>query len=255
LIGRGSVWFFTFAFRLVAVSAQMLVAARSATIKTPIERLTPMLLDADDSQLVLVDYQARLMPLIFENELIAANALRLARIAHALAVPVWGTEQNPAGLGRNLPELIAAIEMPSEAGGGRTLTKMHFNAVEDGLAEWLRPPVRKSVAGPNARSLPKHLQKPAAPPEPEGRSTIVIAGCEAHVCLMQTALGLLEAEFEVWVVTDACSSRSERNRDAAFDRLAGNGAELVTTEMVAFEWLRTADHLAFKEVLGLIKTS
>jgi hypothetical protein len=54
-------------------------------------------------------------------------------------------------------------------------------------------------------------------------------------------------------VTDACSSRTERNRDAAFDRLAGAGAELVTTEMVAFEWLRTSDHEAFKDVLELIK--
>ena len=215
-----------------------------------------MLLDADDSQLVLVDYQARLMPLIFENEMIVANALRLARMARAMDVPVWGTEQNPKGLGRNTPELIAAIEAVSNAGGGKTLTKMHFNAVEDGLADWLRPPVRKPAQGAsqggNARSLPRHLQKPAES-EPEGRNTIVIAGCEAHVCLMQTALGLLEEEFEVWVVTDACSSRSERNRDAAFDRLAGAGAELVTTEMVAFEWLRTAEHPAFKEILGLVK--
>ena len=216
-----------------------------------------MLLDADDSQLVLVDYQARLMPLIFENEMIVANALRLARMARAMEVPVWGTEQNPDGLGRNTPELIAAIEAASDAGGGKTLTKMHFNAVEDGLADWLRPPVRKPTQGAspggNARSLPRHLQKPAASEEPEGRNTIVIAGCEAHVCLMQTALGLLEEEFEVWVVTDACSSRSERNRDAAFDRLAGAGAELVTTEMVAFEWLRTAEHPVFREVLGLVK--
>jgi nicotinamidase-related amidase len=70
---------------------------------------------------------------------------------------------------------------------------------------------------------------------------------------MQTALDLLQEEFDVWVVTDACSSRSERNRDAAFDRLAGNGAELVTTEMVAFEWLRAADHPFFREALALIK--
>jgi nicotinamidase-related amidase len=70
---------------------------------------------------------------------------------------------------------------------------------------------------------------------------------------MQTALELLEQEFDVWVVTDACSSRSERNRDAAFDRLAGNGAELVTTEMVAFEWLRSAEHPAFRDVHKLIK--
>ena len=81
----------------------------------------------------------------------------------------------------------------------------------------------------------------------------MIAGCEAHVCLMQTALDLIEDEFEVWVVTDACSSRTERNRDAAFDRLAGAGAELVTTEMVAFEWLGSCEHPAFKDVLGLIK--
>jgi nicotinamidase-related amidase len=112
----------------------------------------------------------------------------------------------------------------------------------------LRPPP-KPVQG-NARSLPKHLQKSSAGEE---RETIVLAGCEAHVCLLQTALDLLEDEFDVWVVTDACSSRTERNRDAAFDRLAGAGVELVTTEMVAFEWLRSAEHSAFKQIQGLIK--
>ena len=207
-----------------------------------------MLLDADDSQLVLVDYQTRLMPVIFENELVIANAVRLARMAQALQVPVWGTEQMPDKLGANMPDVVAAIE----AAGGRTLAKAHFSAVADGLGDWLRPPVRKPTQGSNARSLPKHLQK-AAPEAEEGRGTIVIAGCEAHVCLLQTALDLLEEEFEVWVVTDACSSRTERNRDAAFDRLAGNGAELVTTEMVAFEWLRTAEHPVFKEVMGWVK--
>ena len=73
------------------------------------------------------------------------------------------------------------------------------------------------------------------------------------MCLLQTALELLEQELDVWVVTDACSSRTERNRDAAFDRLAGAGAELVTTEMVAFEWLRTSEHDAFRDALKLIK--
>ncbi|MEN9842998.1 MAG: hypothetical protein RLZZ612_827, partial [Pseudomonadota bacterium] len=103
----------------------------------------------------------------------------------------------------------------------------------------------------NARSLPKHLQKPqAAAPE---RRSIVIAGCEAHVCLLQTALDLLDDEWDVCVVTDACGSRTERNRDAAFDRLAGAGAELVTLEMVAFEWLRSCEHERFKDVLALIK--
>ncbi|MEO7954917.1 MAG: isochorismatase family protein, partial [Polaromonas sp.] len=208
-----------------------------------------MLLDADDSQLVLVDYQARLMPVIFENALVLANAVRLARLARLLEVPVWGTAQNPDKLGQNMPELQAAID----SAGGKTLSKMHFSAAADGLVEWLRPPARKPpTQGGNARSLPRHLQKPPEPEE-EGRSMIVIAGCEAHVCLLQTALELLEEEFDVWVVTDACGSRSERNRDAAFDRLAGAGAELVTTEMVAFEWVRTAEHELFREVHALIK--
>ena len=214
-----------------------------------------MLLDADDCQLVLVDYQTRLTPVIFEEQRVLANASRLAKMARIMQVPVWGTAQLPDKLGPN----DAAVQSAIDAAGGKTLAKAHFSAMADGLGEWLRPPVRKPPPGDqirgNARSLPKHMQKPQnQPQEPEeGRNVIVIAGCEAHVCLLQTALDMLEEEFEVWVVTDACSSRLESNRDAAFDRLAGNGAELVTTEMVAFEWLRSADHPAFKEMLALIK--
>jgi len=200
-----------------------------------------MLMDVELSQLVLVDYQARLMPVIFEAPMVLSNAVRLAQMARWLRVPVIGTEQNPSKLGENPPEIKSLCD--------RTLAKMQFSGVEEGLGEWLRPPV-KPAAG-NARSLPKHLQKPSN--TPTERSSIVIAGCEAHVCLLQTALHLLEDEFDVWVVTDACSSRTERNRDAAFDRLAGAGAELVTTEMVAFEWLRSAEHPQFKALHELIK--
>ena len=201
-----------------------------------------MLLDASESQLVLVDYQERLMPAIAEGAAVLANARRLAQIAQLLEVPVWGTEQNPSRLGPNDPALRALC--------AKTLAKMHFSAAEEGLGEWLRPPA-KAPQGGNARSLPKHLQKPAQQ-APE-RGTVVIAGCEAHVCLLQTALDLIDDEFEVWVVTDACGSRTDRSRDAAFDRLAGAGAELVTTEMVAFEWLGTCEHPDFKDVLALIK--
>ncbi len=200
-----------------------------------------MLLDAERSQLVLVDYQTRLMPAIFEAPLVLANAMRLAQAAQLMQVPVWATEQNPSRLGENPPELRVLCQ--------RILAKMQFSGVEEGLGEWLRPPV-KAPAG-NARSLPRHLQKPSS--RPTERNSIVIAGCEAHVCLLQTALHLLEDDFEVWVVTDACSSRTERNRDAAFDRLASAGAELVTTEMVAFEWLRSAEAPQFRAVQALIK--
>lgn len=185
------------------------------------------------------------MPHIFEGDQALQNAVRLAKIAKLLQVPVWGTEQNPNGLGANVDAVRSLCQ--------RTLIKQHFSAAEEGLTDWLRPapkPQNSELRG-NARSLPKHLQK-AVPQNPE-RASIVIAGCEAHVCLLQTSLDLLEQEFEVWVVTDACGSRSERNRDAAFDRLAGAGAELVTTEMVAFEWLRSSEHPAFEAVLGLLK--
>lgn len=203
-----------------------------------------MLLEVESSQLVLVDYQERLMPAMHESGSVIANAARLARIATLLRVPAFATEQNPSKLGATVVDVVQGFgDTPV-----RMLTKMQFSAVEEGLSEWLRPPA-KPVQG-NARSLPKHLQKQAAGFE---RSSVVLAGCEAHVCLLQTALDLLEDEFDVWVVTDACSSRTERNRDAAFDRLAGAGVELVTTEMVAFEWLRSAEHADFKAVQALIK--
>jgi nicotinamidase-related amidase len=201
-----------------------------------------MLLDAEESQLVLVDYQSRLMPVIHEADRVVANAVRLARIAQLLQVPLWCTEENPEGLGGTVEALQPLV-------AGRVLSKMEFDATSV-LVPRLKPAPK--AQGGNARSLPKHLQK-AVPAAAPGRESIVLAGCEAHVCLMQTALGLLEEEVEVWVVTDACSSRSERNRDAAFDRLAGAGAELVTTEMVAFEWLRDPGHPRFKEVLSIIK--
>jgi nicotinamidase-related amidase len=208
-----------------------------------------MLLDADDSQLVLVDYQIKLMPAMLDASAVIANAARLARMAALMSVPVVLTEQAPSKLGATVAEVQTALRSETPPAAVRTLAKMQFSAVEEGLGEWLRPPP-KPVQG-NARSLPKHLQKASL--EAESRTAIVLAGCEAHICLLQTALDLLEDEFEVWVVTDACSSRTERNRDAAFDRLAGAGAELVTTEMVAFEWLRSAEHPAFHAVQGLVK--
>ena len=200
-----------------------------------------MLIDETESQLVLVDYQVRLMPAIKDGDLALANALKLAKAARLLGIPAWATEQNPNGLGHNAPELTALCKS--------TLTKQHFSAVPDGLTNLLRPP--KAAKGGNARSLPKHLQKPVD--EAPEKNTIVISGCETHVCLLQTALDLLDEEFDVCVVTDASASRTERNRDAAFDRLAGAGAELVTTEMVLFEWLRTCEHEHFKAVLALVK--
>ena len=199
-----------------------------------------ILLNADETQLVLIDYQSKLMPVIQKAHQVLANEKKKKKIAKLLKLPIIGTEQNPEKLGPNDAQLKSLCQ--------KTFTKMYFGACADGLVDELRAPPKPMG---NARSLPKHIQRKQ---DDQGeKNTILIAGCEAHVCLLQTALGLLDEEFDVWVVTDACSSRTEANRDAAFDRLASNGAELVTTEMVVFELLQSCEHPQFKEGLALIK--
>ena len=196
-----------------------------------------MLLDADESQLVLVDYQPRLMPCHSRRPRGACQCLATGAASRSCCRCRVGHARRTRRAGRNPAELRALCR--------KTLAKMHFSAVADGLA-------RAAAARPRGRS--RAATRAACPSTcrkrrrslQDQRNTIVLAGCEAHVCLLQTALDLLEEEFDVWVVTDACGSRTERNRDAAFDRLAGAGAELVTTEMVAFEWLRTAEHPSFQ---------
>ncbi len=176
-----------------------------------------MLLAAADSVLLLVDYQSRLMPAIHRGDEVLRNAKRLAQAAALLDVPVIGTEQNPSGLGPLPSELRERCS--------RVVVKTHFDACADGLLD-------------------------ALPPD---RRTLVIAGCEAHVCLLQTALGLHAAGRDVRVVADACGSRSAHNRDAAMSRLQRTGIELLTTEMVVFEWLRHCEHPAFRSALEIVK--
>lgn len=174
------------------------------------------------STLVLVDYQHRLMPMIHGGAQAVARALRLADAARELGLRVLGTEQNPAGLGPN----DEAVRQRCAS----TLAKMHFDACEDGLLDLL------------------------ANDATEDPTDVVIAGCEAHVCLLQTALGLLRAGRRVWVVADACGSRSAQDHALAMQRLQQAGATLVSTEMVVFEWLRSCTHPRFKPVLALVKT-
>ena len=95
--------------------------------------------------------------------------------------------------------------------------------------------------------------RPASSSELPRRAEMVVAGCEAHVCVLQTALGLLAAGKRVHVVRDAVGSRRPESKAAALERLARHGAEIVTTEMVLFEWLESAEHPRFREIVALIK--
>lgn len=205
-----------------------------------------MILEPQNCRLVLVDYQARLMPHIDEASRVLAQARLLAQMADALDVPIHVTEQTPAKLGETVDLLQPWCD--------QVLEKTHFNACEDGLLEVVAAAAAPTPAqGGNARSLPKHLRK-AVPAAPQ-RETVVIAGVEAHICLLQTVLGLVEQELDVWVVTDASGSCHARQRDAAWDRLASAGAELVTAEMVTYEWLSHSDHHVFGDALNWVKAA
>lgn len=178
-------------------------------------------IDPDRSVLVLVDYQGRLLPAIHGGLEAAAEAVRLADVARELGIRVVGTEQNPGGLGPN----HEAIRSRCDA----MLMKMHFDACADGLVDLL------SASG-----------------SPAPREA-VIAGCESHVCLLQTALGLLRAGLRVRVVAQACGSRAPQNHELAMQRLRDAGAGIVSAEMVIFEWLRSCEHDRFRRVLALVK--
>ncbi len=174
------------------------------------------LLNAGDSTLVIIDFQARLMPAIHDGARLVANARRLVAAAGLLGVPLLMTEQNPAGLGGTVAEL---------AGAGPVVAKMSFDAcAESAFLEALA-----------------------------GDGQIVICGCEAHVCVAQTALSLLAHRRRVAVVEDAVGSRLQPSKDVALRRLERHGAEIVTAEMVIFEWLKSAEHPRFREALKLVK--
>lgn len=177
--------------------------------------------DASRSALVLVDYQQRLLPVIHGGAQAVAEAVRLADVAKELGIRVVGTEQNPRGLGPN----HESVHLRCDA----TLAKMRFDACGDGLLDLLRD---------SGGALP---------------GEVVVAGCEAHVCLLQTAIGLLQAKLPVWVVADACGSRTAGNHELAMQRLRQAGAVIVSGEMVIFEWLRSCEHEHFKRVLKLVK--
>ncbi|MBN7769193.1 isochorismatase family protein [Marinobacter daepoensis] len=176
-----------------------------------------MFMKADQSTLLLIDVQERLMPAITQGAEVAERCVTLATVAGLLGVPVIATEQLPEKLGPNLERVKELCQT--------TLPKTHFDACPDGLIEEL----------------------------PEGRQHIVIGGCESHVCMLQTALSLLDAGYKVWVVADATGSRNEFDRDVALDRLHQSGARIVTTEMVAFEWMVHCKHPHFRDVQALIK--
>jgi nicotinamidase-related amidase len=181
-----------------------------------------MRIGRDSSFLLIVDMQEKLVPAVELPDRVVANAARLMTGAARLEVPILLTEHYPKGIGPIVPALRALA--PPDG----VLEKIHFDALSE-------PACAERFAA---------LDRPQA----------VVAGTEAHVCVLQTALGLKQAGFEPYLVIDAVSSRKPEEKTAAVARLRDAGVAAVTTEMVLFEWLARGDTAEFRDLLPLIKS-
>jgi isochorismate hydrolase len=177
------------------------------------------LCDASRSVLIVIDFQERLLPVIDDGAVVLKRGAMLAQAANVLGIPVIGTAQNPSRLGGNAQEIGRFLD--------QVIEKDDFNACAS--ASFLQ----------------------ALPPS---RDQLLVTGCEAHVCVLQTVLGLLANKREVRLVADAIGSRRASDKEVALQRASMAGAQILTSEMVMFEWMRDCRHPAFKQLLELIKS-
>jgi nicotinamidase-related amidase len=175
-----------------------------------------MRLRSESSLLLVVDLQAGLLPVIDGGEQAVAVAAWLGGIAGEVGVPIWLTEQYPQGLGGSDPGLLEAL--PEH----RLWQKVHFNAHAEA-----------DFSGALAES---------------GRRQVVLCGSEAHICVLQTGLGLLQAGYEVYWLSDAAVSRRATEAKLARERMVSAGALPVSADMVAYEWLDRCDDERFRQV-------
>jgi nicotinamidase-related amidase len=174
-----------------------------------------MLIDAGRSMLLVMDLQVNLVPALVDHETLIANAVWLTRAAQKIGIPVAATEHYPKGLGTLVPEIRKLL--PSTA----VAPKNHFSC----------------VAAKCLQGMPG-----------SDRAQVIVLGAEAHVCVMQSALELLEDGKEVYVVADAIASRRAGDKAVALTRMRDEGVRVVTREMVVFEWLCEAGTPLFRDV-------
>jgi nicotinamidase-related amidase len=181
-----------------------------------------MLLEAAKSSLLLVDIQQRLLSAMASPEQVVAQSSILLKAARELSLPVTISEQYPKGLGHTVPELLGNDAV--------VMQKLSFSCWRDD--------------GLKAHFINLHET---------GRPLVIVAGIEAHVCVLQTCIDLANAGFGVFAVTDAMSSRKTESAELAFNRMRDSGVEVMNTEMVVFELLERAGTAAFKVLSALIR--
>ena len=184
---------------------------------------TPLLCRAENSCLVVIDVQARLTAVMPQKVLtrLKRNSIMLIKAAGMLSIPVFATEQYPKGLGSLDPDIIDALP-----GNSKRFEKTCFSCV-------------------NANNFINELDKC-------GRKQIILLGLEAHICVLQTAIDLLTAGLNVFVVTDGVCSRQRENYEAALQRMSQSGVIICNAESVLFEWLRDSNHEHFKTLSAMV---
>lgn len=175
-----------------------------------------MLLNKDDSILLLIDVQEKLTPAVLNSKAFIAQCEWMLKLAKRMEVPILVSQQYPKGLGPTQEQLCKYFSHED------CIDKVHFSCMSD----------EKYV-----HRLKQFHKK-----------QLVLIGIEAHVCVLQTALEMKEHGFDVFVVVDAVSSRGEQNLKFGLKRMKQEGIHLVTSEMVFFEWLRKAGTPEFKEL-------
>ena len=178
-------------------------------------------LTAENTALLLIDFQERLFPVMHDKEKLLNNVVKLTKGALALELPVIVTEQYPKGLGPTIPEIKSLIP------GFKAIEKTCFSCCDE-------PAFMETLA----------VSK---------RKQIIIAGIEAHICTYQTAVGLARAGYQVEVSSDGISSREAENKAAALAKLGLMGIMPTTTEMALFELLKAAKGDKFKAISAIVK--
>ncbi len=188
--------------------------------ESPSLERSPELMNRDDTALVVVDVQEKLMPLILGQQRIIWNIRRLLDGAKILGVPAVATEQYPKGLGPTVAELAEMLEpaIPD---------KLHFSC---------------GACGDLFTNLAE-----------AGVHKLLLCGIEAHVCVQQTALDLIAAGFRVYLAVDAIGARGDIDKEIALRRMETSGATLTTTESALFEWCEKSGTPEFKQISQLVR--
>jgi len=179
------------------------------------------MLKLDNTVLSVIDVQGELAHAMYNKEMLFENLQKLIKGSKILGIPVLWTEQNPEGLGTTIPEVANLLS------GIKSVSKLSFSCCgNERFMEALRA---------------------------LNRNQVLLAGIEAHVCIYQTAVDLVNLGYEVQVVVDAVSSRTKENKLIGLERIREVGVSLTSTETVLFELLKVAEGPKFEGILNIVK--